>query len=227
MPIDVTRGEKVKNALRCGRLQVIQIVAANAIPVVGVWVLGWQPVKPIFFYWVDGLLAAWGLGVVAAVVTGRQGPNRLAASGMKLWLTRIAAVLCIMIILAVPSVFVAMYLVGSLHRVAGEVLPGMLADPSVWISLGIVVWSSIGQTIGELRSEPDLTLKKTGEARVNLFIHRTIAMALLVFWGRSSQPSRSTLAAYVLVVAGLFTYTQLHPERYLQLIGFRKIRPNR
>jgi hypothetical protein len=29
------------------------------------------------------------------------------------------------------------------------------------------------------------------------------------------------LATYVLVVACLFTYTQLNPERYLRLIGFK------
>ena len=47
-------------------------------------------------------------------------------------------------------------------------------------------------------------------------------MGILVFWGKWGQPPRWALAVYVLVVACLFTYTQLNPERYLRLIGFKK-----
>ena len=68
------------------------IVAANANPVFGVWFLGWQPLRPIFFYWLDGLLAIWGLGVVAAVVTSREKPKNFGASGVKLWLIWVAVI---------------------------------------------------------------------------------------------------------------------------------------
>ena len=66
------RGEEGKTAARRNWLAIAQIVAANANPVVGVWFLGWQSLRPIFFYWLDGLLAIWGLGVVAAVVTAAR-----------------------------------------------------------------------------------------------------------------------------------------------------------
>ena len=60
----------------------------------------------------------------------------------------------------------------------------VFTGPGTWFSLAVVVWSYAGQTIGELRWKPDLTLRETGQARANLFIHRTLVMGLLVFWGK-------------------------------------------
>jgi hypothetical protein len=218
------RGEDGKAAARRNWLAIARIVAANANPVVGVWFLGWQPLSPIFFYWLDGLLAIWGLGVVAAVVTSREKPKNFGASGAKLWLIWVAVIGLMGVILAIPSVFPAIFVLKSLHRDVGEVLREVFTGPGTWFSLAVVVWSYAGQTIGELRWKPDLTLRETGEARANLFIHRTLVMGLLVFWGKWGQPPRWALAAYVLFVACLFTYTQLNPERYLRLIGFKSKR---
>lgn len=215
------KGEEAKATVWRERLVIVQIVAGNAIPVVGVWFLGWQPLRPIFFYWLDGLLAIWGLGVVAVVVTSREDPKNFGASGVKLWLIWVAVILLIEGILAIPSLFAAVFVINSMQRAVGEVMRDMFADPFAWISFAVVVWSYAGQTIEELRWKPDLTLKETGEARANLFIHRAIMMAMLVFWGKWGQPPRWVLAAYVLVVACLFTYIQLNPERYLRQIGFK------
>jgi hypothetical protein len=77
------RGADVKGRGWRDWLTITQIVAANAIPVVGVWFQNWDPLKPIFFYWLDGLLAVWGLGVVAVVVTSRESPNDFGAPGPK------------------------------------------------------------------------------------------------------------------------------------------------
>jgi len=215
------QGKEAKAGSWRDRLAIVHIVAGNAIPVVGVWFLGWEPLRPIFFYWLDGLLAIWGLGVVAAVVTSREDPKNFGASGVKLWLIWVAVILLIEGILAIPSVFAAVFVINSMHRAVAEVMRDMFAGPGTWISIAVVVWSYAGQTIEELRWKPDLTLKETGEARANLFFHRAIMMAMLVFWGKWGQPPRWALAAYVLVVACLFTYIQLNPERYLQQIGFK------
>lgn len=215
------QGEEGKAEVRSDRLTVIQIIVGNAIPVVGVWFLGWQPLRPIFFYWLDGLLAIWGLGVVAAVVSSREDPKSFGTSGVKRWLLWVAVILFLEGILSIPSAFAAVYVIKSMPPFAGEAMRDMFADPCTWISLALIVWSYAGQTIGELRWKPDLTIKETGEARANLFIHRTIVMALLIFWGTLGQPPRWALATYVLVVAGLFTYIQLNPERYLRMIGFK------
>lgn len=219
--------EEAKAVVWHDRLAIIQIVAGNSIPVIGVWFLGWQPIRPIFFYWLDGLLAIWGLGVVAAVVTSREDPKNFGTSGVKLWLAWIAVILLLEGILAIPSVFAALFVIKSTHIVVGEAMRDMFASMGTWISLVVIIWSYGGQTIGELRWKPDMTIKETGEARANLFIHRTIMMALLTFWGKFGQPPRWALATYVLIVAGLFTYIQLNPERYLRLIGFKTKRRTR
>jgi hypothetical protein len=206
-------------------LTLTQIVVANAIPVVGVWFMNWDPLKPIFFYWLDGLLAVWGLGVVAAVVTSRESPNAFGAPGPKRWLIWFAMIGLLFLILAIPSVVAAMMVFGSLHRDVIEILHDVFKDNGAWFSLAIVILSYAGQTIGELLWKPEQTLKGSGEARANLFIHRSIVMGLLVFWGKYGQPSRWALAAYVLVMAFLFTYTQLFPGRYLKLVGSKIKRP--
>jgi len=196
----------------------VEIIIANAVPVIGVWFLGWQAWRPIFFYWLDGLLALWGLGVVAAAVSIRETPFK--ASGAKLLLTKTAVVVLVLAILSIPSVFTACYLFGSLHQPPDEILSRIFSGYGVWISLLVVICSYIAQTIGELRWRPAVTLKQSGKERANLFIHRTLLMGLLVLWDSWGQPSGSLLAIYVLAVACLYTYTQLYPERYLRLIGF-------
>lgn len=196
----------------------VEIIIANAVPVVGVWFFGWQAWRPIFFYWLDGLLALWGLGVVATVVTLHEMPFKV--SGVKLWLTKAATAALVLAILSVPSVFTAAYLFGSSRQDPGEILARIFSTAGVWISLLVVIGSYMAQTVGEIRWRPALTLRQSGKERANLFIHRTLLMGLLVFWDRWSQPSRLLLAVYVLAVACLFTYTQLYPERYLRLIGF-------
>ncbi len=203
------------------RLRSAQIVLANAVPVVGVWFLGWDALRPIFFYWLDGLLALWGLGVVAIVVSGREGPKRF-ASGPKGWLTWAAAVAFMLGILSAPSLVVGAMVLGSLGRDLGEVARDALAGSGTWISVAVVVQSYAAQTIGELRWKPELTLKQTGKERGGVFFHRILLMGVLVFWGSFGEPPRWALAVYVLLVAGLFTFSQLDPERYLEMIRFRR-----
>jgi len=214
------RTGNMPESFRPDRWMAVQIVIGNAVPVVGVWVLGWSALRPMFFYWLDGLLALWGLGVVAAVVSNRDGPISK-ASGMKLWLTWAAVICLLFMILALPSAIAGAYIFGFLGRDAGDVCREIFTGYGVWLSLLIVIGSYIGQTIGELRWKPDLTIKDTGKERANLFIHRTLLLAMLVFWQKWGQPSRWALAIYVLAVACLYTFTQLFPDRYLQMIGFK------
>ena len=77
------KGETAKATGWHGRMLTAEIVIANAIPVIGVWFLGWDALGTIFFYWLDGLFAFWGLGVVAVVVTL---PEVVRGSRVKLWL---------------------------------------------------------------------------------------------------------------------------------------------
>lgn len=215
-----SQGEEGRAVAKRNWLAVAQIVAANANPVIGVWFLGWEPLRPIFFYWLDGLLAISGLGVVAAVVVSRGKQKNFGASGARLWLIWFAVIGLIEVILVLPSVIAALFVLSSLHRDVGEVMREVFNGAGPWLALAVAVWSHTGQTIGELRWKADLTLRETGEARANLFIHRTLVMGLLIFWGKWGQPPHWALAAYVLLVACLFTYTQLNPEHYLRLTGF-------
>lgn len=199
-----------------------RIVVGNAIPVIGVWFLGWQALPPIFFYWLDGLLAIWGLGVVAFVVTSRDDSRLLGGSGPKAWLQRAAALGLVLLVLAVPSGVAAGLVIDWLNLSTGRILTEVFAFAGAWVSLAIAVWANVGGVVGELRWRPDQTLGASGEARANFFIHRTLVLGILAAWGGRTPPRHWALAAYVLVVAVLFTYTQLYPERYLHLIGFRK-----
>ena len=101
---DVAGREQTTTGDLLARLRVPLIVIVNAIPVVGVWILGWHAERAIFFYWLDGVLAMWGLGVVAVIVTSREGPRGFGASGAKLWLVWVAVIGLVLAILSIPSV---------------------------------------------------------------------------------------------------------------------------
>lgn len=209
-----------------GWLGVAQILVGNAVPVLGVFFLGWKPLTPIFFYWLDGLLAIWGLGVVALVVTVSDDPKLLGTSGPKAWAGRAATLALLGVVLAVPSVVAAMMVFGPLGLKIADLLREVFAAMGAWVSLAVAVATHVGHTAVELRWRPDLTLRATGEARANFFIHRTLAMGLLALWAGRTPPPRWALAAYVLVIACLFTFAQLNPGRYLHLIGFRAKSPS-
>ena len=222
---DEAKDWTAEETIGLSRLSTAWIVAANAVPVIGVWILGWQAERPIFFYWIDGLLAMWGLGVVAAVVTLREGLKTSNAAGMKLWLMRLAVVAILLAILSVPSVIAGAMVLSFLGRDLPGVLPDVFAGGGFWTALAVVVGSYAWQTFSELRWKPELTVKETGAERGNLFIHRTLLLGLLVAWKHFGQPPRGALAVYVLIVACLFTYTQLYPDRYMEMIGFKQRTP--
>ena len=169
--------EEMKSAAWRNRLMVAQIVIANAVPVIGVLFLDWQALRPIFFYWLDGLLGLCGLGAVAAVVTNRE---QIKASGAKLWLIWFAAIGLLMLILALPSVFTAMCIVSFLGRDASGMLHEVFSGYGIWVSLLLVIGSHTGQTMGELNWKPSLTIKDSGKERFSLFFHRSLVLGLLV-----------------------------------------------
>lgn len=206
-------------------LGVAQILVGNAVPVLGVLFLGWKPLVPIFFYWLDGLLAIWGLGVVALVVTSRDDPKLLGTSGPKAWAAWTATLALLGVVLAVPSVVAAMMVFGPLGLGIVELLREIFAAMGAWVSLAVAVATHLGHTAVELRWRPDLTLRATGEARASLFVHRSLAMGLLALWVGRTPPPRWALAVYVVVIACLFTFAQLNPGRYLRLTGFRPKSP--
>ncbi|MFZ5788831.1 MAG: hypothetical protein ACOY3Y_20520, partial [Acidobacteriota bacterium] len=179
--------------------------------------------SPIFFYWLDGLLAVWGLGVVALVVTSREDPRLLGAAGATHRLQWGAALALVWVILAIPSAIAAALVLDWVDLGLGALLAEVFATTSAWVSLAIAVVVHAGQVAGELRWRPDRTLAATGEARANFFIHRTLVLGILAGWAGGGSARPWALSVYVLAVAALFTYTQLHPERYLHLIGFRKL----
>ena len=218
--------EAAAGAERPGRVAAAQIVIGNALPVIGVWFLGWQPLAPMFFYWLDGLLSIWGLGVVAAVVTGRKDPKLLRAKGLKGLALWTAVIGFSFLLLALPSVFAAFAVLATLELPAGGLLRAVFASLGAWVSLSIALVTHAGQTIGELRWRPEETLRATGVARGNFFMHRTLAMAMLVFWGVLGAAAHWALALYVLLVACLFTFAQLNPQAYLRMIGFKEKAPS-
>ncbi len=180
------------------------------------WFLGWNALGAIFFYWLDGLLALWGLGTVAVLVTIPELPIR--GSKLKLWLVGAAATVLTLAILSIPSLFTAMFVITSFKVNTAELLH-LFKGYDIWFSLLIVICLSAGQTISELRLNPSLTIKQTGLERGNMFIHRTLLMGLLAGGSSWGHPPQWVLATYVLAVACLFTYTQLNPERYLRFMG--------
>lgn len=222
---DVPQAEGTRGAGRVDRLAAVQIIVNNAIPVVGVWLLGWEPLTPLFFYWLDGLLAIWGLGAVALVVTSREEPRIVKTRGLKAVPTWVAVVGLAFFILAMPSIVTVFAIFGPLHRNAADILRTVFVSYGAWVSLGIALVSHAGQTVGELRWRPEVTLKATGVVRGNFFIHRTLAMAMLAFFGAEGTVSHWRLAFYVLLIAALFTAAQLNPQGYLRMIGFREKRP--
>lgn len=195
-----------------------EIVIANAIPVIGVWFLGWDALETIFFYWLDGLFALWGLGVVASVITI---PEVVRGSRVKLLLVGIVATCLTLAILSIPSVLTAGFVITSFEVDAGEFLRQVFRGYGIWFALLIVILSYAGQTISELRLNPSLTIRQSGKERGNLFFHRTLLMGILAGGSTWRQPPWWVLATYVLAVACLFTYSQLYPERYLRFMGMK------
>jgi hypothetical protein len=203
-------------------LLVAQIVLANAIPALGVLIAGWEPLVPMFFYWLDGLLGLLALG--AAVILGMRQElpppfSRFPWPAVPYW-TALFAILWL--ILAIPSVLAAGFVLGALKRGFAEPLATIFSSSAVWPAVALSVAFQIGQVGQELRGSQRWELIHGAEARANLFIHRTLAMGLLAAWAGHASVGRLGLVAYVVLLSLLFTYTQLFPERWLHLVGFRR-----
>jgi hypothetical protein len=209
-------GENAKATGGHRHLLTAEIVFANAIPVIGVWFLGWDALGPIFFYWLDGLFALWGLGVVAVVVTI---PEVARGSKRKLWLVGTAAACLTLAILSIPSALTAGMVIASFRVDPGEFLHQVFKGHGIWFSLLFVVLAYAGQTVSELLANPALTIRQSGKERGSLFLHRTLLMGILTGGSSWGQPPQWVLADYVLAVACLYTYSQLYLERYLRLMG--------
>ena len=206
------------------RMGTAEVVIANAIPVIGVWFLCWDAFGTIFFYWLDGLFALWGLGVVATVVTIPEVPIR--GGRIKFWLVAAAATCLTLAILSIPSVLTAGMVIASFKVDAGEFLRQVFQGYGILFALLIVILSYAGQTISELHLNPSLTIKQSGKERGTLFFHRTLLMGILAGGSSWSQPPWWVLATYVLAVACLFTYSQLYLERYLRFMGIKANAPD-
>jgi hypothetical protein len=139
-----------------------------------------------------------------------RGPGLAAAAGL------------LLAILALPSAIPALLVSGWLRLGAGPLLDRVLASPGAWASLALAVGVHAAEVASELHWQPERTLAATGRERAAFFIQRSLAVGLLAAAAGRTIPARETLAAYVLVVAGLFTVMQIHPPQLFRPVAAHK-----
>jgi hypothetical protein len=183
------------------------VVIRNAIPVVGVFALGWSGAIVVFSYWFDGLV---GVSAIVAAMIPRALRESDAAGHAKRGLTKRVAlgVFCWLILLGVvglPYWIVLIPLAGYLK--SPELWRELMGSPLLWATFGAMIvmhyWNAFRRGYDTL---PDQELKQ--RARTDLYLLILRAVAMFVVAGHF---------AFVLVplLAVVLTYLEIWPERAL------------
>jgi len=195
------------------------ILLNNLVPVLGVLLFSWPAASVLFMYWLDGWLCFVELGVLAMIVVSREPDWPLAGfKGLKRLFYYAATIALFLFLISIPSLLTGGAILGILDDNLFNILGSILGDRAILVGIGVtVVWR--GFNIARHMAGHGVRDEKLGmEQKGELFFHRTIVMMMLA--GMFGQhPGAWMLKVIVLVIATLFTLTEIQPERYLVLVG--------
>ncbi len=183
------------------------ILARNAVPVVGVYALGWSGAVTILCWWADGLA---GIGAILAALLPRTmaeskqlgpnpGPIRKVASYALTWLFLFA-------IVGMPYWF-ALFPLGGLGLLEAA-LPAFAASPALWLSLATMLTGQVRTALARgYGALPELELRRRLRWDVYLLLLRAMLLVLLLGHG--------FLFVAVPLMALAMSYLEIWPERAL------------
>jgi hypothetical protein len=188
------------------------VLARNAVPVVGVYAMGWSEGVCLLDYWWDGVTFLGALaGAVAPEVAREVGPSPFPATRGG----RIAATAAVWTVgfgvLGLPFWFALLFL-GSHPAVDGlAIVPAIAGDPWVWPGfLAVLAANAWEVRRSGIASWPEATRRRRLNWEFNLLVARVAVLLLLVFFFR-----RGIVAA----AAVALSYVELFPFRTLRLLG--------
>jgi len=183
------------------------VLIRNAIPVVGVFALGWSGAIVVFSYWFDGLVAV--SAIMAAMVPralresdaaghAKHGPAKRVALGVFCWLILIGVVGLPYWIVLIP---LAPYLQSP------ELWRELMGSPALWAAFGVMIvmhyWNAFRRGYDTL---PEQELKQRARTDLYLLILRAVAMFMVA----GHLP-----LLLVPILAVVLSYLEIWPERAL------------
>jgi len=195
----------------------VEVIVGNSIPVFGVILLGWQAVTVIFLYVLDGWLCILGLG--ASVMLEHRGelramvPKTYGPIHRVLFLTAVIAIT--EAILSVFALFPGGVALAHMERSPGEALATAFRDAGVWLPAAMLVASHGMRIARSVRGSAEGIAALPPKLQMALFTGRMFLMMWLAWLATPGFLSRFLVPVYVAVVATLFTYTDLYPQRFL------------
>jgi len=187
------------------------VLVRNAIPLVGIYLLGWSTALTVFSYWFDGLSAV--TAIIAAMVPralresdGAKYAQRSMASkiaiGVFVWAFLVA-------LLGLPYWIVLIPL--APHAKDPALWQALAHTPLLWVGFGSMVamhyWSAFQRGYDTL---PDTALKQRVRTDMYLLILRAIAMFMVA--------SHGLAVVMVPIMALVLCYLELWPERALGMV---------
>ena len=195
------------------------ILLNNLVPVLGVFLFSWPAVSVVFMYWLDGWLCFVELGMLAVTFVSRMpgwpaaGYTRLRRLCLNVFITALFIFLA-----SIPSIVAGGVILGILHDHLFSILGSILVDRPLLVGIGATVvlrgFSIARRMAGHGVQDEKLSINH----KAQLFLHRTVVMIILAeFLGGLSEAW--TLKIFVLVIAVLFTFSEMQPDRYLLNAG--------
>ena len=192
-------------------LLVAQVVARNAVPLVGILFYGWSAVNVVVLYSLDTLLS---LGVIFAVLARALSPaNDTVAARVRVEITCAAAALFLCAVVAVPlGVPVGIVLATSDFSFTAGFRDHSLRI-GAFVQCAIAAWSYVDLRLAlGSRSLSDLKLKQ----RFGLILMRWAAVLGGCYIGLSFGPNRAVLLLLVAIYVAVSIVGEIAPSRLLR-----------
>jgi hypothetical protein len=199
----------------------LEVAAGNAVPVVGVVLLGWNAVTVVTLYVLDGWLCVLGLGAsvmlrnrdeLRALVPKTYGPTRRFLF-LLVSVTLVQAILSMFAL--VPGVAVLAHVAGS----PGAALDEAFRETGAWLSAAVLAASHVPRIGRAARGADEGVAALDPKEQMGLYAGRMFLMMFLAWLAAPGFLSRFLVPVYVASIAALFTYSDLYPRRFLALLG--------
>ncbi|MBZ5587847.1 MAG: DUF6498-containing protein [Acidobacteriia bacterium] len=194
-----------------------EVVIGNAVPVVGVAFLGWNAFSVILLYVLDGWLSILGLGA-SVMIQNRDEMRRMVPKGYSGFRRALFSVVVVGLTEAVLSMFAVVpgvAVLAHMDRSLGQALAQLLGDAGLFVSALMLIGSHVVRVGRSVRESGEGVAALSPELQMMLFIYRMFLMMFLATFASPGFLSRVLVPAYVALVAVLFTYSDLYPQRFL------------
>jgi len=201
----------------------IEVAAGNAVPVLGVVVLGWSAFQVVALYVLDGWFCILGLGA-AVMLRGREELRTVIPKTygpVRRFLTLAASVAVVEAIVSLFALVPGIAVLAHMEHDPGAALAASFDNPSALAAVAMLVVSHVLRVARGSRSVSDPgrdgegVLSLDPKAQMALYAGRMALMMWLAWLAGSGFLSRFLVPVYVTFVAALFTYTDLYPRRFL------------